>query len=178
MELLKEIYDEEYPLENISDTNSWKIREAARAILFDNDNLIPLLFVSKFNYHKLPGGGIDEGEDKEKALIRECLEEVGSEIEVIGEIGQITEYRARQKMIQTSYCCYGNIISKGEPNFTDKEVSEGFKIIWLPLHEAISTIENNKSEDYTGLFIQKRDLEFLKRAKKIIDAKSDLPKIK
>ena len=81
-------------------------------------------------------------------------------------------------MIQTSYCCYVNIISKGEPNFTDKEVSEGFKIIWLPLHEAISTIENNKSEDYTGLFIQKRDLEFLKRAKKIIDAKSDLPKIK
>ena len=178
MELLKEIYDEEYPLENISDTNSWKIREAARAILFDNDNLIPLLFVSKFNYHKLPGGGIDEGEDKEKALIRECLEEVGSEIEVIGEIGQITEYRARQKMIQTSYCCYGNIISKGEPNFTDKEVSEGFKIIWLPLHEAIFTIEHDKSEDYTGLFIQKRDLEFLKRTKQIIDAKSDLPKIK
>lgn len=47
MELLKEIYDEEYPLENISDTNSWKIREAARAILFDNDNLIPLLFCLK-----------------------------------------------------------------------------------------------------------------------------------
>lgn len=97
---------------------------------------------------------LTKAKTKKKALIRECLEEVGSEIEVIGEIGQITEYRARQKMIQTSYCCYGNIISKGEPNFTDKEVSEGFKIIWL-LHEAISTIENDKSEDYTGLFIQR-----------------------
>ena len=178
MELLKEIKDEEYSLENISDTNSWKIREAIRAILFDSNNLIPLLFVSKFNYHKLPGGGIDAGEDKEKALSRECLEEVGSEIEIIGEIGQIIEYRAKQKVVQISYCYYGNIISKGEPNFTDKELSEGFEMIWLPLREAISTIEHDKPEDYNGFLVQKRDLEFLERAKKIIDAKSDLPKMK
>ena len=60
MELLKEIKDKKFP----EDESTLKIREASRAILFDENDLIPLLFVSKYNYHKLPGGGIDEGEDK------------------------------------------------------------------------------------------------------------------
>lgn len=61
---------------------AWKKREAARAVLLDDDGHIPLLYVSNLNYHKLPGGGIDEGEDKMQGLARECLEEVGSEVEI------------------------------------------------------------------------------------------------
>jgi len=49
MELLKEIFDA--PIEN----KNYATREAARAVIFDENNLIPLLFVSKYNYHKLPG---------------------------------------------------------------------------------------------------------------------------
>ena len=166
MELLKEIKDQDYS----SDT-TWKIREASRAILFDDNDLIPLLFVSKYNYHKLPGGGIDEGEDKAQALVRECLEEVGSEIEVNGEVGKIIEFRSKWDLKQISYCYYGNIISKGEPDFTEKELSQGFKIVWLPLKDAISQVENDKPENYEGSFIQKRDLEFLKKAEQVVRAK-------
>ncbi len=166
MELLKEIKDQDY-----SSDITWKIREASRAILFDDNDLIPLLFVSKYNYHKLPGGGIDEGEDKAQALVRECLEEVGSEIEVNGEIGKIIEFRSKWDLKQISYCYYGNIISKGEPDFTEKELSQGFKIVWLPLKDAISQVENDKPENYEGSFIQKRDLEFLKKAEQVVRAK-------
>lgn len=166
MELLKEIKDKEYP-----SNATLKIREASRAILFDENNLIPLLFVSKYKYHKLPGGGIDEGEDKAQALIRECLEEVGSKIEVKGEIGKIIEFRSKWDLKQISYCYYGKIISKCEPDFTENELSQGFKIVWLPLKEAIFKVENDKPENYEGSFIQKRDLEFLKKAEQIVWAK-------
>ncbi|PID83840.1 ADP-ribose pyrophosphatase [Candidatus Gracilibacteria bacterium] len=166
MNTLKEIKDT-----TTSDDATLKIREASRAICFDENNLVPLLFVSKYNYHKLPGGGIDKTENKEQALKRECREEIGSEIEVQGEVGKIIEFRSKWDLKQISYCYYGMITSKGEPDFTEKELSQGFQIVWLPLEEAISTIENDTPKDYEGSFIQKRDLEFLKKAEQILQEK-------
>jgi hypothetical protein len=39
--------------------------------------------------------------------------------------------------------------------------------VWLSLNEAIKTIENDKPKNYEGVFIQKRDLVFLKKALEI-----------
>ena len=167
MELIKEIKDNDFP----KDESTLKIREASRAVLFDENGLIPLLFVSKRKYHKLPGGGIDEGEDKLKALVRECLEEAGSEIEVLGEIGKIVEFRSKINLKQTSYCYHGNIISKGKPKFTGSELKGGFELIWVTLEDAISKIRNDKPDDYGEEFMKKRDLAFLEKAREIIKIK-------
>lgn len=164
MELLKEIKE----IDISEDTSNWRFREASRAILFDENNLIPILFVSKYNYHKLPGGGIDVGEDKSQALIRECLEEVGSKIKIEGEIGKTLELHSRWKFKQISYCYYGKIISKNEPNFTEKELDQGFKLVWMSLKKAILTLENDKPKNYQGSYINKRDLTFLKKAEQIL----------
>lgn len=163
MKLLKEIKDMEIP----SDTSGMKMREASRAVLFDNNGKIPMLFLTKFNYHKLPGGGIEKGEDKMQALIREIKEEVGSEIEVTDELGIVVEYRSKYNLRQTSYCYLGKILSKGEPTFTRKERSAGSTLVWLKLDEAISAVQNDKPNNYEGMFIQKRDIEFLAEAKKV-----------
>lgn len=164
MEILKEIKDKEFP----KDESSLEIREASRAVLFDENGLIPLLFISKYNYHKLPGGGINAGEDRAKTLVREVKEEVGSEIEVTGEVGQIIEFRSKLNLKQISYCYLGKVVSKGNPDFTEEELSQGFKVVWLSLNEAISKVENDKPENYEGSFIQKRDIVFLKKAKQIL----------
>ncbi|MBI4896143.1 MAG: NUDIX domain-containing protein [Candidatus Aenigmarchaeota archaeon] len=147
------------------------MREASRAVLFDEHNLVPLLYVSKFRFHMLPGGGIDMGEDKIQALIREVKEETGADINVMGEIGKIIEFRAKVNLKQISYCYLGKITSKGTQKFTEEELSEGFKLVWLSLDEAISTVEHDKPNDYEGPFIQKRDLTFLRKAQQILHRK-------
>jgi 8-oxo-dGTP pyrophosphatase MutT (NUDIX family) len=167
MRLLKEIKDKKFP----KDKSKLKIREASRAVLFDKNKLIPLLFVGKYNYHKLPGGGIDKNEDRFQALARECLEEVGSEVKITGEIGKIIEFRSKWNLEQISYCYYGKIISKGEPHFTKKELDQGFRIVWLSLKDTIKKIKSDKPENYEGSFIQKRDLRFLEEVRKIVKPK-------
>jgi ADP-ribose pyrophosphatase YjhB (NUDIX family) len=60
------------------------IRNAARALILQDDNI---LLLRKDGYEKgerfaLPGGGQDLGETLEQALHRECLEEIGTRVEI------------------------------------------------------------------------------------------------
>jgi 8-oxo-dGTP diphosphatase len=162
MKLLKHIEDEPF----IENKDAWK-RFASRAIAFDEKGLIPILFVSKFNYHKLPGGGIEKGENKKEACIRELAEETGCKIEIGNEIGMVTEHRKKWNFYQTSYCYLAKVLEKGETNFEQKEIDDGFKLVWLSLDDAIQTLKNDKPENYEGGFIQQRDLKFLEEVKKI-----------
>lgn len=145
-----------------------KTREAARAILFDENNLTPLLYVSKHNYHKLPGGWVEEGENQKTALLRECLEEVGCTVEIKWEVWKIVEFRARHELKQISYCYWGNITSVWLPTFTEKEKEQWFVIIRVGLDEAISMLKNDEPTNYEWKFIQQRDISFLKQCKKLL----------
>jgi uncharacterized repeat protein (TIGR03833 family) len=167
MKLLKIIKDSDPDNEE-----SIKYREGSRAVLFDENGMIPLLFVSKFNFHKLPGGGIEAGEDQIQALKREAMEEVGCEITVEGEVGKIIEYRLKWNFQSTNYCYWGRIISKGATNFTEREIEQGFEVVWMTLPEAIQTIETDEPECYEGIFIQKREFTFLKETLKLLTQKS------
>jgi len=164
MEILWEIKDKEFP----SDWLTPDIREAARAVLFDENNLVPLLFVSKYGYHKLPGWGMDAGEDKIQALMREAKEETGCEIEIMDEVGQIIEFRSENNLKQTSYCYIWRIVSRGSTDFTEYELAEGFQLVWVSLEDAILKVQSDKPTDYKGPFIHERDLIFLKKARQII----------
>ena len=146
------------------------LRKAARAVVFDKDNKIALLNVSKKNYHKLPGGGIKDNENIKEGLERECEEEIGCDIEIKREIGLIKEYRDKINIFQESYCYLAKIRGKkGKPNFTKKELNHGFHLNWVKLDNAINLIKNDKPINYEGKFIVIRDLAFLKEVKKLIE---------
>lgn len=50
--------------------DKYQIRKAARAIVRNQNNEIAILAVTTENYHKLPGGGVENGEDMLMALER------------------------------------------------------------------------------------------------------------
>lgn len=151
----------------IVDTANFRKREAARAVVTDSAGKIALLRVGLYDYHKLPGGGVDEGEDIPTAIERELLEEIGCKAEVTGEVGEIVEHRDQFEMVQTSYCFTANQVGeKGEPDFTEKELKEHFSIVWTDdLDSAITLLEKDEPTNYEGKFIKVRDLAFLRAAK-------------
>ena len=51
-------------------------RDAARAIVVSGEDIL-LLYTERYHDYTLPGGGIDSGEDKLAALVRELEEETG-----------------------------------------------------------------------------------------------------
>ena len=51
----------------------WYTRRAARAVVLNEHGEVYLLKMAVRNYHKLPGGGIDECEEVKYALHRELF---------------------------------------------------------------------------------------------------------
>jgi ADP-ribose pyrophosphatase YjhB (NUDIX family) len=158
------------------DVKKYSTRTAARAVVFDENNLIALLNVSNEKYYKLPGGGVENLEDFNKAVKRECQEEIGSDIDIISEIGSIVEYRKIFNLKQTSYCYLAKIKGeKGNTVFTEEEIQKGFGPVWLPYNEALKVLSNNVATSFEGKnYIVPRDIIFLKEAKEYFDSLSKL----
>ena len=169
METFKTIRDSDIGSDEIEPEHFLE-RKAARAVVFDRKNKVALFHSTMKKYHKLPGGGVEEGESLETALRRELSEEIGCEIGSIHELGIVEEYRNKVGLHQFSYCYIADVSGKKKtPHLEAGEIAEGFVTEWLDLDAAIETLENEKDvEDYEGKFIQMRDLIFLYETKKVI----------
>lgn len=158
----------------IASRDGYNLREAARAIVVDSKNNVALLYVASGNYYKLPGGGIEGDEDASEALHRELREEIGCEAEIIEGLGTIQEYRYYWNMNQISYCYLARTVGKkGEPDFTDEERAEGFKVVWAEdIDAAIRLLESSaKTADPKALgvtFMRLRDVAIAKKARRLL----------
>ncbi|HGJ67607.1 TPA: NUDIX domain-containing protein [bacterium] len=171
MKIIKIISDEDVININnaIRNDEDYTKRFASRAIVINKDNKIAIMYVKKYHNHKLPGGGIEEGEDLINALKREINEEVGCNIEITGEVGEIIEYKNEYMQKQTSYCYLGRVVGEiREVNFTDQEKESGFSLLWIDIDIAIDLFKKDNPIDYTARFISRRDLLFLEEAKKLL----------
>ncbi len=153
-------------LEGALEQEVTQYRETARAIVFDENKLVALLHSTKNFYYKLPGGGIEKGEDIKTALDRECREEIGCSVEVLSELGSIVEYRKKFNLKQTSYCYIARLLGeKGSSLLTQDEVDEGFETVWLPFDEALKRVKESSPTIYEGPYMVTRDTAFLEAAK-------------
>ena len=150
-----------------------KRRVAARGILRKGDKIALLNKVYK-NEYKLPGGGVDEGEDAIQAFEREMMEETGCTIENIEYLGTIEEIKSHTSFHHKSYVYVADVkLDTHTLHLTEKETLEGAKLHWVSIDEAIDMISDcfdklkpspcDKGEGVYGTkFVIKRDLTILK----------------
>jgi 8-oxo-dGTP diphosphatase len=167
-EVLKIIRDadisSEYPVPRV-----YEERTSARAIVFGKDGKIALLYATKKNFHKLPGGGVEKDENILTALNRELREEIGYSAKNLREFAVIEEYRNKYALHHTSHCFLADLAGDaGATTMDENEVAVGFVTVWMDLQDAIKTIESETEfESYEWKFIRLRELAFLKEAARI-----------
>ncbi len=155
---------------NNLDNEGWRVRYAARAVVFGENNCVYLLKMATQGYHKLPGGGVNEGESLEDAVYRELLEEIGCPAKISSEVGEIIEYRNNEKMEQYSYCFIAHQSGQlTDPSLEEREIIDGAEmVIATSIDEAIDLLENDDPTHYGGNFIRMRDLRFLREAASLV----------
>ncbi len=151
---------------NKNEEAEFQVRDTARAVIFDDNHNIALMKVAQGSFHKLPGGGIDQGETPEQALVRECREEAGVEITDIKKIGLIREIKKSRKKIQNSHCYVAYVVgAKTQPQLTESEKKSGFEVLWLKHDDAIQLIRKEGYSTLDGRYISERELAILVAAK-------------
>lgn len=146
------------------------VRPSARSIII-KDKKIAMVHSIKYNYYKFPGGGIEENESKENALIRETLEEAGLVIirDTIKEYGYVhriqkSYHNDADYFVQDNYyyiCkCEEKVL---EQRLDDYESDEKFTLEFINPEEAIfiNRNENHGPKDQNMLEREAKVLELL-----------------
>lgn len=142
-------------------------RYASRGVLIDDQLNVAMMYMSKHSLYKLPGGGIEAGETREEALLREIKEETGHEAEIIYELGYIEEHKCRNNFMQISYCFLAKARrSDSAASLSDSEKELGMVVTWMPVEEALDVMNKSLSacNDDSRKFMLYRDKTILEIA--------------
>ena len=140
---------------------NYKLRKSARAILLNVDGCMALQHIKKYQYHKLPGGGMEVGEEIEDTLHREIKEEVGCALKITQPVGMVIEYRAG--LIQLVYCFTATVVGDiGAVQYDLEEQENDQQTIWLPPKECLRLLQADSIRVEEGQFVVHREVAFLR----------------
>ncbi|KAH6854283.1 NUDIX hydrolase domain-like protein [Chaetomium sp. MPI-CAGE-AT-0009] len=146
---------------------SYTDRHSARVVAFNDKGEVAIIFAKRENYYKLPGGGIEPGEDHEAAAKREFREETGGLIKLRGNGCVATTKEFRFHLRQVSYCyCADLVDGSGEPALTEEELDDGLGHLWMPVDEAKRVMAAAEPTSEFGRFVKERDIYMLDEATK------------
>lgn len=170
--LYLELEDTEWPF-----TYTDHDRHVARAIVVDADGFFYFNrsvrddVFCRGTVIETAGGGVEAGEDFHAAIRRELKEELGAEVEILAEIGTVSDYYnlIHRHNINRFYLC--RALSFGETAMTEAEVN-AFHLSTLKLtyEEALAEYERC-CDGPLGRLIAARELPILHRAKEMLDDK-------
>ena len=127
---------------NYDDNLEEILRISVRGIIFVNGKL--MMVENSFGEAKLPGGGMEPGEEDYQVLLREVKEETGYNVipESIKSFGEIEEKRlsVHEPMIwhqiNRLYVC-DVYPEQGQCAYTDIEKKHGFRLVFYTIEEAL-----------------------------------------
>lgn len=135
-------------------------RPSARGIIIRNGK-VAMVHSEKYDYYKFPGGGIEAGECKEDALIREVLEETGlciikNSIQEYGQVHRIQKGIKEDIFIQDNYYFLCKVKEHIEQQNLDKyEADEGVTLQFMNPQLAIDTNRKNVLDDFNQIMLER-----------------------
>ena len=137
-----------------TDSTAYIVRPTAKGVVLDDEGKVALL--SNGEHSLFPGGGVDEGETFREAFIRECMEEIGCEVEVLSSLGRALQVRSKSKRKYEVEFFVGKVRgAKGAPT-TTQAGELACTIDWLDDTEVITILESQikdiRPDDYPAQF--------------------------
>ncbi len=152
-----------------------KDRHCARAIVVDDLEQFYFVQITRDDlfgcgtYIETAGGGIEESENAEEAVLREVKEELGIKSELLCKIGIVSDYyhALNRHNINHYYLC--KVKSRGEQELLDYEKNDfNMKVLTLSYEEAVKLYEQ-QTDKKLGRLLTNRELPILKVAKQWLD---------
>ena len=152
-----------------------KVRHCARAIVVDEQNRFYFVQITRDDlfgqgtYIETAGGGLEESENAEEAVLREVKEELGIESELLCKIGIVSDYyhAVNRHNMNHYYLCKMKI--RGEQELLDYEKNDfQMKVLMLGYEEAVKLYES-QTDKKLGRLLTNRELPILKVAKQWLD---------
>ncbi len=144
------------------------VRHSARSIII-RDGRIAMVYSRLYNYYKFPGGGIEDGETHEQAIIRETREEAGltvilASVRPYGYVHRVqkSHHGDAERFIQDNfyYLCEAEAEAVSQM-LDDYEAEEGFTLTWVEPQTAIAA---NRHTDHGP-----KDQNMLEREAKVLE---------
>lgn len=167
MKLLRTIRDSDVFPGSIDRTpTDFAEKTLVKAVIFDEDERVGLVHASKHRFDRLPGGIVPPDSKVLESLKAQVRNEVGCDIDIIEELGEIVEFRQDTRERWTCYCYIVRPV-EGTQNFTPtkEETADGHEVKWYDgLDLAISAVLNSHADSYDARYIIERDTTFLREA--------------